>query len=141
MMALFPTTRQAKRRAAAGAPQNPKDIAGAKKAPLRYVPPALAILAAPANADGAAEYGPFNWREIPISYMTYLEAIERHVAALKDRQDIDEKSGLWHLSHIAATVGIIADAKGCGTLIDDRPIPGPAPVMLAALVKKERGAA
>jgi hypothetical protein len=109
---------------------NPKDALGVKKAPLRFVPPALTILASDAMADGAAKYGPFNWRETAVRMTVYLEAIERHLLALRDGQDRAEDSGHLHLSHIAACCGIIADAAGIGMLIDDRPTVGPAADLL-----------
>lgn len=116
---------------------NPKDLVGAKKAPLRYVPPALAIGAAPAMEEGALKYGPFNWREQPVSMVTYIEAIERHLNALKDGQDNAADSGHSHLGHIAANVSILLDAKAYGSLLDDRFHPGPAADMLRALDKSE----
>lgn len=112
---------------------NPKDALGIKKAPLRFVPWALRILAAPAMALGAHKYGPFNWRTKPVKLTVYLEAIDRHLAAFADGQDNDPESGASHLSHAAACLGIIADAQALGNLIDDRFEPGPAADMLAAL--------
>ena len=110
---------------------NPKDAIGVKKAPLRYVPAALAIEASGPMADGAAKYEPYNWRETPILMSGYIEATERHLAALKDGQDNAEDSGHSHIGHIAANMGILADAKAYGTLIDDR-FKGPAADMLRA---------
>jgi len=112
---------------------NPKDLLGVRKAPLRFVPWALRILAAPAMALGAAKYGAFNWRKTPVRMTVYLEAIDRHLAAFADGQDLDPESGASHLSHVAACVGIIADAQALGNLIDDRFEPGPAAAMLEAL--------
>jgi hypothetical protein len=109
---------------------NPKDLVGAKKAPLRYVPAALMIEASGPMEDGAIKYGPFNWREQPVEMVTYLEAIQRHLLALLDGQDYAEDSGHSHLGHIIAGAGIIADAKANGTLIDNRFAPGPAADML-----------
>lgn len=111
---------------------NPKDAPGAKKAPLRFVPHALKILAAPAMALGANKYGPYNWRTKAVKLSVYLESIDRHLAAFADRQDIDPESGASHLSHVAACLAIISDAEGIGKLVDDRPeVPGPAPKLLA----------
>ena len=110
---------------------NPKDLVGAKKAALRYVPPAVEIEASGPMEDGAKKYGPYNWREQPVSMMTYIEAIKRHLAALIDGEDTAQDSGHSHVGHIIAGAGIIADAKANGTLIDDRPAKGPAPKMLA----------
>lgn len=110
---------------------NPKDLIGVKKAPLRNVPAALAIEASGPMQDGAVKYGPYNWRETPILMSGYIEATERHLAALKDGQDLAEDSGHSHIGHIAANMGILADAKAFGTLIDDRR-KGPAADMLRA---------
>lgn len=108
---------------------NPKDLVGARKAPLRYVPAALAIEAAGPMDDGQRKYGAYNWRETPILMSGYIEAMERHLAALKDGQDFAEDSGYSHVGHIAAGAAILADAKAHGTLIDDRH-KGPAADML-----------
>lgn len=109
---------------------NPKDKIGLTKCPLRLVPPALTIIAAPAMAEGAQKYDAYNWRANKVRYTVYLEAILRHVFGLMDREDVATDSGIHHLSHIAANVGILADAMYGGQLIDDRPVPGPAAAML-----------
>lgn len=114
---------------------NPKDLVGVTKSPLRFVPPALTIFVAPAMADGARKYTWFNWRKKKVRYSIYIEAIERHLLALKDGEDYASDSGIHHLAHIGANVGIVADAMAGGNLIDDRPDPGPAPRMLAAQAK------
>lgn len=110
--------------------QNPKDLLGIKKAPLGLVPAALTIIAAPAFADGAKKYGPYNWRENNVKMSVYLEALERHLLAYRDRQDEAEDSGHNHLAHMAACIGIIADGLYGGFIIDDRPPAGPAADML-----------
>lgn len=117
---------------------NPKDLIGVTKASLRFVPPALAIGASPAMAEGAAKYGPFNWRAKKVRYSIYLEAILRHTFATLDGEDLDQDSGFPHESHIAANVGIIMDARELGCLIDDRPPKGPASKMMEALKKGKK---
>lgn len=112
---------------------NPKDLVGAKKAPLRYVPPALMLAAARAMENGAIKYGPFNWREQPVEVVTYVEAVLRHLFAFLDGQDLAEDSGLPHIDHAIAGLGIIADARALGTLIDNRFTAGPAADILRAL--------
>jgi len=112
---------------------NPKDIVGAKKAPLGFVPPALYIGAAEGMAIGADKYGPFNWRgHLPIQYMTYVEAMLRHLLALVDGQDLAEDTGVHHLKHVLAGGGILLDAIESGRVVDNRPIKGPAADMLRA---------
>lgn len=109
---------------------NPKDLVGAKKAPLSLVPPALVIAASDALQLGAEKYGPYNWRDYPVQLMTYLEAAMRHLLAYQDGQDLDPESGKSHLSHAAACLAIVLDCLESGTLVDNRPKPGPAPKML-----------
>lgn len=111
---------------------NPKDLVGAKKAPMDLVPPAGAIMSAPAHQNGADKYGAFNWRKNPVQMMTYLAAMRRHMDALIDGQDFAEDTGIHHLSHILAGGNILADAMGLGNLIDNRPPKGPAADMLRA---------
>lgn len=112
---------------------NPKDLVGAKKAPLGLVPPALEIGAAEAMAIGAEKYGPFNWRDQPIQYMTYLEAMKRHLDALIDGQDLAEDTGVHHLKHVVAGGGILLDALAIpGGVVDNRPPKGPAADLLRA---------
>ena len=111
---------------------NPKDALGVRKAPLRFVPPALTIHASDAMAQGAEKYGPYNWREKSVKAMVYAEAMQRHLAAFIDGQDCAEDSGAHHLGHVAACCGIVLDALGVGNLIDDRPVSGPAADLLRA---------
>lgn len=100
---------------------NPKDLAAQSRAPLHLLPAATSIHGAMACRDGAIKYGPYNWREKPISLMEYLGALERHIARLKDGQWIDDKSGATHLGHIIATCGILLDAEHVNTLKLDWP--------------------
>lgn len=117
---------------------NPKDLVGAKKAPMDLVPAAGAIMSAPAHQNGADKYGPFNWRLNPVQMMTYLAAMRRHMDALIDGQDVAEDTGIHHLSHIIAGANILADAMGLGNLIDNRPPKGPAADMLRAQDKSTK---
>ena len=112
--------------------RNPKDLVGSKKAPLRYVPPALAIAASGPMEDGALKYGPFNWRERPVEVLSYIEAVFRHLYAYLDGQDAAEDTGFSHLDHAIAGLGIIVDAQAHGSLIDNRYAAGPAAAMLRA---------
>lgn len=97
-----------------------KDLEGSKKTPLRHVPPILTILAAGPLSQGAAKYGSYNWRHKDISLSMHLEAVERHLAAYKDGEDVAPDSGFSHLAHAAATLAVIMDAGANGTLVDDR---------------------
>lgn len=108
---------------------NPKAQYGDKKRAVALVPPALTLGAAKAFAEGAAKYGPFNWRVNHVENMTYINAIMRHAMAYLDGENVDPESvtGKLHLEGIAACVGILLDSTYHGILIDNRPQPGPAP--------------
>jgi hypothetical protein len=105
---------------------NPKDLVGVKKSPLHLVPRALAIYAAQAMKNGAAKYGPFNWRTKPIIASVYISAAERHLAAWYDGEECATDSGVPHLAHAAASLAILIDAIETGNVVDDRPPAGPA---------------
>lgn len=120
-----------------GAGVNPKNLVGAKKAPLRLVPPALFIGAAEALENGAQKYGPQNWRDQPVSAVTYVEAALRHLLAYLDGEDTAPDTGIHHVKHAVAGLGILLDCLGLETLIDDRPKPGSAPKLLAELDRSD----
>jgi hypothetical protein len=105
---------------------NPKDRIGDTKPQMHLVPAALNIEVARVMADGARKYGPYNWREKPVRMTVYISAMERHLAALKDGENLTRDSGVKHLGAIAASAAILLDAQAVGNLIDDRPTPGPA---------------
>lgn len=68
---------------------------------LRYglLPP----LALKATVDvltfGAEKYEPDNWKHVPDSKRRYFDALQRHVWAWKEGEQIDPESGRHHLAH------------------------------------------
>jgi Domain of unknown function (DUF5664) len=100
---------------------NPKDMVGRGKLPLDLVPDTIGIYAAMAFAEGASKYGSYNWRVAPVAFSVYLAALRRHQVKLQNGEWSDHNTKIPHLASIIACAGIIADAKACGTLVDDRP--------------------
>lgn len=117
---------------------NPKDRLGAKKVNLFLVPAASKIYQALAMEDGARKYGPYNWRDKKVQLSIYLSALERHIEAFKDGEETATDSGLPHLAHAIANIGIIIDALESGCLVDDRPKKGAAPQLIERFTKKEQ---
>ncbi len=111
--------------------ENPKDRIGAAKPPLHLIPPAAEILESVVMGLGAKKYGPFNWRTANVRATVYISAARRHLAQWLDGQDDDPESGVSHLAHARACLGILLDAQATGALIDDRPEPGAAPQLIA----------
>lgn len=103
---------------------NPKTMIGASKVPLHLVPPSAKHYLAMALADGARKYGPYNWRKAPISVSVYKAALERHVDAFWDGEDLAEDSKVHHLAHAMACIALMLDSISLGIINDDRPPPG-----------------
>jgi hypothetical protein len=102
-------------------PTNPKDAIGSTKLPLNLVPDTVGIYAAMAFAEGASKYGAYNWRVAGVRMSIYMAAMRRHQKKLWNGEWADPKTKVPHLASIIACAGIIADAKLCGKLVDDRP--------------------
>lgn len=119
-------------------PPNPKQAYGDKKVALALIPFTALIAFARAMMEGARKYGAFNWRRQPVQAMTYVHAAMRHLAAYTEREAIDPESGVPHLGHAMACCGILYDAEMNGTLIDDRPPPGPAAIMLREYANQQK---
>lgn len=113
---------------------NPKDLLGVRKPPLHLVAPALVLWVSKVFGFSAERYGPYNWREKKVRLSIYLDAIERHLLAMQDGQQMDEESGLPHEAHIGANVAILLDAKATGNLVNDLTWkPGPASRLIKEL--------
>lgn len=110
---------------------NPKTAMGAKKVPLHLVPPSAKHFLAQAMADGAKKYGPYNWREHQISVSVYYSALNRHMDAFWDGEDLAQDSGVHHVAHAMACCALILDALSVGMLNDDRPKAGASPKIQA----------
>ena len=100
---------------------NPKTQHGEAKPSMSLCPPVAMQAMARVMRNGADKYGPWNWRDQPISMSVYLDAIGRHWSAMCAGEDLDPDSGLSHLAHIMAGCGIIMDAVDQGCMTDDRP--------------------
>jgi hypothetical protein len=48
---------------------------------------------------GAQKYEPDNWQHVPDSKRRYFDALQRHLWAWKQGEQIDQESGLPHLAH------------------------------------------
>ena len=115
---------------------NPKDLIGVKKPRLSLVSPAGIIYEALAMGNGADRYGAFNWRDKKVQAMIYVEACMRHLLAWQDGEEIAVDSGVPHLGHAKACLGIIIDALETDCLIDNRPKKGAAAKVLERYTKQ-----
>ena len=104
--------------------ENPKDSIGITKPNLNLVPPVANIIESVVMGLGAKKYGPYNWRESGVKASIYVAAAQRHLAQWLDGETTDPESGVSHLAHVRACIGIMLDADSIGKLIDDRPPKG-----------------
>lgn len=109
---------------------NPKDVFGRMKPDVTLIAPVALIVEALAMANGAKKYGPFNWREKTVAARVYTAACMRHLLAWNDGEEMAVDSGIHHLGHARACLGILLDAQANGTLVDDRPMKGRASEMI-----------
>lgn len=99
---------------------NPKDLLGGKKVPLGQVLPVAMAHEACAMLDGDLKYGFRNWREKSVISSIYIDAALRHLQQWSEGEENAEDSGVHHLGHARACLGIILDAQANGNLIDNR---------------------
>ena len=123
---------------------NPKDLIGVKKPPTLSVIPSTALLAqGQAMQNGAEKYGAFNWRQHRVLASIYVDAAMRHLVAWYDGESHAEDSGVHHLGHAMACMGILIDAEELDMLHDDRPgsragdthEEGPAPALIRRMTR------
>jgi hypothetical protein len=100
---------------------NPKDSVGSNKAPLSVVSRRVIHELGLAMLEGECKYWRHNYRASNVRAMVYIDALERHISAWVEGQDIDPASGLSHLVKAMACLMIVRDAQSYGSLIDDRP--------------------
>lgn len=70
--------------------------------------------------DGEIKYGHRNWRDKKVVARIYIDAATRHLQAWAEGEEIAPDSGVHHLGHARACLGILLDAQETGNLIDDR---------------------
>lgn len=111
---------------------NPKDAVGSRKMPMSMVPaPVLGELSL-AMLEGALKYGRHNYRAIGVRASVYYDALQRHIMAWWEGEDMDPDSGLPHIVKAMACLVVLRDAQIRGKVYDDRP-PRTAPGWVADL--------
>ncbi len=99
---------------------NPKQAFADNKIPVHLWPPVATYLGTLGLLDGACKYGRANWRESGVLASTYYSALNRHINAWMEGENLDPDSRLPHLGHALACLAILVDAQMTGQLTDDR---------------------
>lgn len=114
---------------------NPKDACGELKPSLHLIPASAQIAEALVLKHGADKYGPYNWRETNPKAVCYYDAATRHLLSWLDGEDNDPESGISHLAHVRACMGILIDAFETGCVDDNRPAIGTASELIRKFTK------
>ena len=102
-------------------PSNPKDIISIKKIPFNLIPKNVLAEVSLAFLEGSRKYRAYNWRVAGVRSSVYLDALDRHLGAWLNGEDIDPDSGLSHIVKAIACLIILRDSMMIGNLNDDRP--------------------
>lgn len=102
-------------------PTNPKDAIATNKLPTHLVSSIVKAYQAIAHYLGNVKYGAWNYRVAGARASVYRAALDRHMDAWMEGEDLDPVDGTPHLANALACIGILIDAKHSGKLIDDRP--------------------
>lgn len=79
------------------------------KPPLALIPPEALIEIATVFSFGAQKYGEHNWRKdgYNTSFSRTYSSIQRHLNSWAMGEDLDEESGMSHLTHAATQLIIL----------------------------------
>lgn len=102
-------------------PSNPKDRAATNRVPMDLVPDTLSLYAAMAFAEGDSKYIAHNYRVAGVRVSIYVGALRRHLMRYFNGEWADVKTGVPHLSSVAACTAILIDGHVMGNIVDDRP--------------------
>ena len=100
---------------------NPKDAIATFKLPLHLVSPICKAYQAIAHYLGNVKYGAWNYREAGARASVYRSALDRHMDAWWEGEELDPVDGTPHLANALACIDVLIDSKHSNTLIDDRP--------------------
>jgi hypothetical protein len=103
-------------------PTNPKDLMGIRKVSLCCVSGPVLFETALGMQEGGMKYGRHNYRDEGVAASTYVDAAMRHLFQYWEGEDIDQESGIHHISKAISTLFVLRDAQLNGMCTDDRPI-------------------
>lgn len=103
----------------------PKSDSGSMKVPMSALSPAVLSEVAVAMQEGHYKYGLFDYLKRGASSSTYYDAAERHLMRWFAGEDIDEDSGLCHITKAISALMVLRHAEIQGVMQDDRPPKAP----------------
>jgi len=104
---------------------NPKDRCGFVKAAFSVIPWTVIAELGLAMLEGALKYGRHNYRKAGVRASIYYDALNRHMGAWWEGEDIDPESGVSHVIKAMACLTVLRDSAIRGNWVDDRPPKAP----------------
>lgn len=108
-----------------GKQTNPKDVIGMKKAPISTLSCPVLFEMGLGMLEGARKYGRHNYRAMGVSATVYYDAAIGHLMDWFEGEDIDEDSGLNHVTKAMTALLVLRDSMLMGNWKDDRPLRNP----------------
>lgn len=102
-------------------PTNPKDMVGVRKVPMSTVPANVLAEVGVAMLEGASKYGRHNYRAVGVRGSVYYDGTMRHLMDWWEGQDLDQDSGMSHITKAITSLIVLRDAMIQGKFTDDRP--------------------
>lgn len=75
-----------------------------EKPDLSLFPMSVASSVSEVLTFGAKKYARNNWQNVKPAVQRYYSALQRHLAALQDGEEIDSDSGLPHIYHVGCNI-------------------------------------
>jgi hypothetical protein len=100
---------------------NPKDSVGIRKVPYSTIPSEVIAEVGLGMLEGALKYGRHNYRVVGVRASVYYDAIQRHLNAWWEGEDIDPESNLNHIVKLLTSGVVLRDSMINGNWVDDRP--------------------
>jgi hypothetical protein len=102
--------------------RNPKDAIGVKKWRQFFVVPRQVLWEVGVGMlEGALKYGRHNYRGARVRASVYCDAALGHIEQFIEGEDIDQDSGLSHITKAICSLVVLRDAMMNDFWIDDRP--------------------
>lgn len=100
---------------------NPKDSVGVKKVPMSTVSARVMMEIGLGMLEGDRKYGRHNYRVAGVRGSVYYDACMRHIMAWWEGEDVDQESGLSHITKALSCLTVLRDAMLNNKFYDDRP--------------------
>lgn len=105
---------------------NPKDAVGTRKwRVFSTIPMTVMWELGVALLEGARKYGRHNYRVSGVRASVYVDAAMGHISQWWEGENVDQDSGLSHITKAIASLVVLRDAMIQSQLVDDRPPAAP----------------